>query len=1345
MSLRCFTPFILAFLPLLLPAQIRLSEIAPTGTTLLDEDGDRSDWIELHNAGGQTVNLLNYAITDDVSEPFKWLFPNTLISGGERRVVFASGKNRPEEPGQGGGPSIVHHWETAVQDGQIWTYTAGNASVATNWYTPAYNPSGWNQGPGGIGYGDNDDQTTLPAGTLSVLARCTFTVQDKDKLTAVLLNMDFDDGFVAWLNGTEIARSGISGQPPVWNELATEHEATLYGGGMPQAFPLTINTIQNLLMDGDNLLAIQVNNVGASSSDLTMRPFLHFGMADVNTQFGANPSWFDPTTGGAPDNLHTNFKLKRGKTLFLYRPDGVLADSVTIRTDLLAGHVMARLPNNWCVTDTESPNQGNTGVCYTGYAAAPVFSLAPGFYSGAQSLGITGSAVHVTTDGAMPDLSSPVYSGPVALSASRVVRAFATASGKLPSPTTSGSFMINEPTQLPVVSISAAPEDLFNVGTGPAIYDNYNSGEKAACHVEYFDAQKNRLFESDAAARIVGNFSVAFAQKSLQFTFEDDFGAKSEMPNVIFNADKPQLGDLYGFRVRNTDDDAALARMRDVIANRIALPTKTATTASQNVAVFINGEYWGHYAAREMLNEYFVRDNFGGDPDSVDIVKTYVFNTYADAGNMDNFNALNDFLTTTDLSQQNNFNQAAQWLDPENWADYWATQVFIANGDWYSSMYQNNTQCFRAYTAPDPRWKFVLWDCGYSQDNYGGESSASFNSLDFALTNPNQPNLYTPMFNSLLANAAFRRYFINRFADLMNTVWTKETTHAVIDANAANMAAEIPLNYNRWTPFCDNYFCPPNEGYWESEVDRLKAFYTARPDYQREHIVTHFDLDKPVEITLKVIPAGAGMVKISTVTPTDYPWKGLYFDGNPVTVTALANPGYSFSNWSANAFISSLSSPGFTVNVTANATTFTANFGPAVAPDITCTEINYNSDASTASGNWIELHNYGTITANLSGYRLQEQGVSTFYTLPNTANIAPGGYLVLADDLAQFQLAHPGITNVVGPTGIALGNNGDTIELRDPSNLLALTIGYDDNGDWPQCADGYGRTLENALTNTTNNLLNPANWFNGCMGGSPGQAYAPCNETLIFNEINYKSADNADAGDWVELWNKSGQSLNLSGWQFRDSRDTLRVTFPAGTTLLPDSFLVIYSDLSKLQNIHGNAAPNKVGPFLFALDGNGEIIRLFDANEKLQLSMFYNDAAPWPLPPDGEGPTLELKKPLTDLNQGQSWAASCDYGTPGRFNSPCATSGSAEAYPREIFRILPNPNQGVFVVECPATSAGGFQWHIYQTDGKTIRSGRIPQGQTQQTIHLGDAPDGIYFLEIRSDNGIHHSSLIIQH
>jgi hypothetical protein len=394
---------------------------------------------------------------------------------------------------------------------------------------------------------------------------------------------------------------------------------------------------------------------------------------------------------------------------------------------------------------------------------------------------------------------------------------------------------------------------------------------------------------------------------------------------------------------------------------------------------------------------------------------------------------------------------------------------------------------------------------------------------------------------------------------------------------------------------------------------------------------------------------------------------------------------------------------------------------------LTCTEINYNSDPSTASGNWIELHNFGTTPINLANHRLQEQGAPDFYTLPNnsTTTIAAGGYLVLSDNITQFQQAYPGVTNVVGSTLISLGNNGDTVELKRPDGSLLLTIGYDDNIDWPQCADGYGRTLDFRFPDQSAGLLIGANWRNGCMGGSPGTAYTPCVEPLFFNEINYRSSTTQDAGDWVELWNKSGQPLNLSGWQLRDSRDTLRYTFPINTILLADEYLVIFQDLTKFQNVHGTNVNNKIGPFQFALDGNGEVIRLFDQSENLFLSMFYNDTAPWPLSPDGEGPTLEFRGPGLDQNDGNSWGASCLFGTPGRLNSDCSVS-TEDLDNQLVARVFPNPSSGVFYVEMPDSAPR--QWLVQDLMGRTLRTGTT--AATNWSLDLSGCPDGVYVLRV---------------
>jgi hypothetical protein len=100
----------------------------------------------------------------------------------------------------------------------------------------------------------------------------------------------------------------------------------------------------------------------------------------------------------------------------------------------------------------------------------------------------------------------------------------------------------------------------------------------------------------------------------------------------------------------------------------------------------------------------------------------------------------------------------------------------------------------------------------------------------------------------------------------------------------------------------------------------------------RAQLLAYFGLDKTVAVTLYVEPPGAGRVRISTVTPANIPWTGIYFDGNPVTVTALPAPGFTFTGRLPNAAIVDPLQPEFAANIDAAATTFTARFGRSGAP-----------------------------------------------------------------------------------------------------------------------------------------------------------------------------------------------------------------------------------------------------------------------------------------------------------------------------------------------------------------------------------------------------------------------------
>ena len=175
------------------------------------------------------------------------------------------------------------HWETAIFAEDDWRYIVPSFAVETGWNTIEFDVSNWDEGPGGFGYGDGDDGTIIdPA--ISVYFRRNFSVSDLTKLSSAVLSADYDDGFVAYLNGHEIGRSYNLSEPGTfvpYDETTTyDHEASLYNGGLPESFILDSLELDSFLTNGENVFAVQIHNVGINSSDMSGNFYLSFGITD---------------------------------------------------------------------------------------------------------------------------------------------------------------------------------------------------------------------------------------------------------------------------------------------------------------------------------------------------------------------------------------------------------------------------------------------------------------------------------------------------------------------------------------------------------------------------------------------------------------------------------------------------------------------------------------------------------------------------------------------------------------------------------------------------------------------------------------------------------------------------------------------------------------------------------------------------------------------------------------------------------------------------------------------------------------------------------------------------------
>ncbi len=411
------------------PGSVVISEfMANNQRTLRDEDGDSSDWIELYNTRNYDIPLTGWHLTDNPGNLTRWTFPALSIPAHGYVLVFASAKNRTNDvtklhtnfglDGTGEYLALVRHdlviedayatgypaqeadisyGRGTIGDSRAWPVQAGStgrclgtrvATPAADWTSRTFNDSSWRAATNGVGY-DYDKATTAYRPLIAtdvqdvmyhnrslydLFLRLPFVVSNAAGVSSMFLRAKFDDGFVAWLNGTRVASMNAP-TTLVVNAVAT--------AGHADTLAVEFETIDlrgqtHLLVEGTNVLALQGFNAAANFNDFLLLPEL---------------------------------EIDRPQT-----------DAATNRVGYLAA---------------PSPANAN-GAALPGLTPRPTLSSPGGLYAGSLSVTIACASaqaqLHYTLDGTTPTTNSLLYTAPIAINGSVELQARAFESGLLPSP-----------------------------------------------------------------------------------------------------------------------------------------------------------------------------------------------------------------------------------------------------------------------------------------------------------------------------------------------------------------------------------------------------------------------------------------------------------------------------------------------------------------------------------------------------------------------------------------------------------------------------------------------------------------------------------------------------------------------------------------------------------------------------------------------------------------------------------------------------------------------------------------------------------------------------------------------
>ena len=728
--------------------------------------------------------------------------------------------------------------------------------------------------------------------------------------------------------------------------------------------------------------------------------------------------------------LHAGFKLTQcqPEAIVLANASGAIVDSLTL-IPAQEGHSRGRTTNGaatWSVFLTPTPGASNTNP-YSEYALRPVMSMFPGFYVGAQAVTIMtagpGITIRYTTNGSTPTASSTLYSAPVPIPATTVLRARAFSSNPNvpPSFVESNTYFINSPHTIEVVSIYG--DQIQNLMNGSQI-EPYTG-------VEYFDHNGVFLTESYGKANKHGNDSWAYNQRGIDFISHDQYGYNYGLLGQIFNSKPRTEFQHIIFKAAANDNypfsTSGAAHIRDAyvqtLSQKAHLHMDERTWAP--AVMYVNGQYWGVYDTREKVDDAdFMEYYHDAKRDSLQMLKTWgsTWSEYGGTQSLNDWNALKNFILGNSMTVQANYDYVDNLYSVKSLADYVILNSLVVCSDWLNW----NTIWYRGLNvnADKKKWRYGLWDEDATFGHYINYTNIPNTTPNADPCDPNNLNNpggqgHVPILNALLQNPTFYQYYITRYFDLLNGPLSCVRMQQVLDSMIAVIQPEMQQHINKWGGSYST---------WQANYQALKTFIQSRCTQVTQHFAPCWPVTGPFQLKVNISPPGAGTVDLNSLNLTSFIWSGQYPGNMTLLMTAHPTGTYCFDHWE---FLHHTPSPG--VNDTSISFLFTQSDSvvavfsnistplAAATPPIICQG---DSSVLSATGSGITWSPSTGLSCTTCPNPYANPSLTTTYTATITGGCSPGTATV------TLTVNQPGILNPTITTPFQTICLGDTTTLQ---------------------------------------------------------------------------------------------------------------------------------------------------------------------------------------------------------------------------------------------------------------------------------------------------------------------------
>jgi len=1284
--------------------------MADNRATLYDEDGDSSDWIELFNPGTATVDMGGYFLTRDPAERTQWQIPSpTLLPPGGTLLVFASGKDRRggelhtsfrmskdaggflalvdpdqqtivssyssypeqfEDISYGLAQSGSTSTEVLIPENTACSILVPTADIGSAWRGPTFDDSAWRAATTGIGYersggyenlfgasGDVEGETYDINSTVYI--RIPFAVTTTEGLTRLRLRMKYDDGFIAYLNGTQVASGNPPAGPPSWNsDAGSDHPDS-----QAVVFEDTDITEHSALLQTSNTLAIHLMNGDTTSSDLLCLPRLE---AEIVSEPGlGNPGYFQQSSPGGSNGTDQGL------------PSGPVSFSI--------------------------PGRG-----YTGSLTVTLTTESPG------------AQIRYTTNGDVPTASSALYTSPLLITSSTLLRARSFEPGLAPGAVAEEGYLelssdtVNFSSDIPVVVME-------RFSGGPTA-----SNGKAFTFFAFFEPDRrtrrttlNRPYTLGTRGgwKVRGSSSSGFAKKAYSIEAWNQLNRNKDISPLGL----PEESDW----ILNARSQFDRSLMRNAFIYELSNQVGRYAVRTRFVELFKNdnggnlsygGDYDGVYTFMEKISRDQERVDVERLPASVNsepgIAGGYMLkvdrldpgDSGLGAGGLslgwvypkeedttsaqanwirDYLNNMNDALNAPDFADP--VNGYARYIDVDSWIDHHLLNVLTLNADALRlSTYFFKSRAGKVEYGP-------IWDFDRSME-----------STDSRDDNPSTwaggTNYFTyPWWNRLFADENFWQKYIDRYFELRNGPFSTPNVNAIIDRMAATLDESQVRNFQRWSG------SPPRFGGYQGEVNHLKNWLATRLSWMDSQFAPRPAANRPggaypagTTVTLNA-SLSAGQRIFYTIDGSDPRPQS---DGGTVEGTNLFNESQQVrvlvpsseigTSWRGGS--EPFNDDGWRAGTNGVGYERSSGYGPFINIDVdddmsnrtSCyIRIPFNVDGEELS-TWnfltLQMRYDDGFVAYLNGVRITSANdPANLNYLSSATQTNDDGSAVTFEN---FNVSAYLDSLQAGQNILAIHALNESARSSDFLNQARLVAGFEEGGGGVGGIEYTGPITLTSTARLVARSFDPSGGNSTSSGQTPvGSGWSapleveylvnevPAGPTnLVISEIMHDPYDLGDAVtdngafEWIELQNISAGPVSLTGVTFREG---VSFTFPARTLSSGEHVLVV-RDRSAFRQVYGRQRDSLIaGEFDLALDSQGELLTLRARNGSTIQSFTYADGGDWP-PEARNGYSLVYVS--GNPADGENWTASRSLlGSPGT-----AEPGPAQLPDVHVNEVLTN-------------------------------------------------------------------------